>query len=88
MEGALTLGMVEVLRMTHLERLFQALYLSEGGYSYWVLHCDDDDRHMKRFALWQKTRAIILYDRVMCKDTRVLRKPTFKKKLRTIIKVL
>ena len=43
--------------MTHLERLFAALYVSEAWYSAWKL------RPTKR--LYWKARAIVLYDRVL-----------------------
>lgn len=48
--------------MTHLERLFAALYVSEGWYAL------SEARHcLKRGMrpLYYQTRAVVLYDRVL-----------------------
>lgn len=48
--------------MTHLERIFSALYVSEGWYVWWELR----DTLKKGFRpLYYKTRAIVIYDRVL-----------------------
>lgn len=41
--------------MTHLERLFAALYVSEGWYSLWV----------SSGRLHRKARAMVIYDRML-----------------------
>ena len=45
--------------MTHLERLFAALYVSDGWYEGWATYG-------KR--LHYKARAVVLFDRVLCGD--------------------
>ena len=47
--------------MTHLERLFAALWLSEGWYEGW--YCGWELKPSRRIA-W-KARGIVLYDRVL-----------------------
>ncbi len=46
-------------KLSHLERLLGALYVSEGWHILWREHCD----------LSFKTRALINYDRAMQKNT-------------------
>lgn len=45
--------------MTHLERLFAALYVSEGWYDGWKTNGE---------RLYWKARAIVVFDRVLCGD--------------------
>lgn len=47
--------------MTHMERFFSALYVSEGWYDSWL-------RNPKR--IHRKARAMVLFDRVLCDDLR------------------
>lgn len=46
--------------MTHLERLFAALYLSEGWYIWWSER--DIPKGRKNYA---RARAVVLFDRVL-----------------------
>ena len=48
--------------MTHMERFFAALYVSEGWYDGWLAKPE-------RRIHW-KARALVLFDRVLCDDLR------------------
>lgn len=45
--------------------LFAALYLSEGWYSYFVDNFNSPHSAIRRKALYGRTRAVVLYDRVI-----------------------
>lgn len=47
--------------MTHLERLFAALYLSEGWYVWW----SEQNTYPDRLRNYERARAVVLFDRVL-----------------------
>ena len=52
--------------LTKLERLFAALYISEGWYeTYSIYYNDEKNKRNKRYGLFAKMRGVIVFDRVM-----------------------
>lgn len=62
----------ELRTVTHLGLVFMALYASEGWYETWRhrSHSPYFSVEVKRSALLAKTRALVIFDRVLTGDKR------------------
>lgn len=57
--------MVIMANLTKLERLFAALYVSEGWYEKFLDYYTEKNKTLKQFGLFAKMRGVIIYDRIM-----------------------
>jgi len=58
--------MTTIEAMRHIATFFAAIYASEGWYLSYEYYQKSATRHGRKHATYARTRAIVLFDRILC----------------------